>query len=54
MTGIIAINAIPFPQAPAGSNYREWMNEWVIKAVVYALLPGSACLLGGIASILVK
>ena len=50
LIGVIIINLIPFPQAPAGSNYREWLNEWVIKAVVYALIPGVACLFGGTAS----
>lgn len=48
--GVVIINIIRFPQAPAGSNYSEWMNEWVIKAVVYALIPGVACLLGGMVS----
>jgi hypothetical protein len=49
--GVIIINLVQLPQAPAGSNYSEWLNEWVIKAVVYALFPGAACLLGGVASI---
>ena len=50
--GVLAINVIPFPQAPGGSNYHEWLNEWVIKAVAYALIPGVACLLGGVTSVL--
>lgn len=50
LLGIIVINVMPFPQAPAGSNYSELLNEWTIKAVVYALIPGVACLLGGISS----
>ena len=37
-------------QAPAGSNYSELLGEWVVKAVVYALLPGAACLFGGAAA----
>jgi len=51
LIGVIIINVIQFPQAPMGSNYEEWLNEWVIKAVVYALIPGVACFLGGAASI---
>jgi len=54
LIGIIIINVIPFPQAPAGSNYSEWMNEWVIKAVVYAMIPGVSCLLGGITSMFAR
>lgn len=54
MIGVIIINTIPFPQAPAGSNYSEWMNEWVIKAMVYAMIPGVSCLLGGITSVFVR
>jgi len=49
--GVLVINLVPFPQAPAGSNYGEWLNEWVIKAVVYALIPGVASLLGGVTSV---
>lgn len=52
--GLIVINVIPFPQAPAGSNYSEWMTEWVIKAATYALIPGAACLLGGITSMFAR
>jgi hypothetical protein len=52
--GIIMINLIPFPHAPAGSNYSEWMTEWVVNAAAYALTPGAACLLGGIASVFAR
>jgi hypothetical protein len=54
LIGIIIINSIPFPQAPAGSNYTELANEWVIKAIVYALIPGVGCLLGGITSLFAR
>jgi hypothetical protein len=54
LIGMITINVIPFQQAPAGSNYSEWLNEWAVKAIVYALIPGVGCLLGGAASILAQ
>ncbi|MEW6406383.1 MAG: hypothetical protein AB1649_31755 [Chloroflexota bacterium] len=54
LVGTVIINVIPFPQAPAGSNYSEMANEWIVKAVVYALIPGAACLLGGIASMFAR
>lgn len=54
LSGIVIINVIPFPQAPAGSNHSELANEWIIKAVVYVLIPGAACLFGGITSMFVR
>jgi len=53
LMGVLIVNLIPYPQAPAGSNYAELLNEWAIKAVVYALLPGVACLFGGATSLFV-
>ena len=51
LIGLISINLIPFPQAPPGSNYHEWFNEWGVKAVLYALTPGIAFLLAALASL---